>query len=409
MTHAAGRIATALVLVLVSPPHVWAGAPTDSLRDTLSTVNRALDDPELRKAPTDLRAAIRTALASRIDALEAARLALGDGWMARTPAEREEFTAVFGDHFERTYIFRIAAHAPMSRPLAIRYIDEKSDGGTATVATTLGNREGGEVPVEYRLIQRDGRWAIYDVVIDGASLIDNYKTLFSRVIGQSSFPDVMALMKPRPSEPRTATPATKAPGPRTAAPSSSAAATAEAAAAPATPVVTPAPAVVPSAPLVATPAPAVAAPRAASPAPDAVAPTAPSPATAAPPIVAVPTPLVSLPAPVKSSPNSELERLVADHAARASSTEKPPAPEPTAAYWLQVGAFKNRDVASGLAARLRARSLPVSVDSVTAPAGTPITRVRVGPFADRAEAAAKLRELATSGYRPFLAVERKSN
>ena len=409
MTHAAGRIATALVLVLVSPPHVWAGAPTDSLRDTLSTVNRALDDPELRKAPTDLRAAIRTALASRIDALEAARLALGDGWMARTPAEREEFTAVFGDHFERTYIFRIAAHAPMSRPLAIRYIDEKSDGGTATVATTLGNREGGEVPVEYRLIQRDGRWVIYDVVIDGASLIDNYKTLFSRVIGQSSFPDVMALMKPRPSEPRTATPATKAPGPRTAAPSSSAAATAEAAAAPATPVVTPAPAVVPSAPLVATPAPAVATPRAASPAPDAVAPTAPSPATAAPPIVAAPTPLASSPAPVKSSPNSELERLVADHAARAGSTEKPPAPEPTAAYWLQVGAFKNRDVASGLAARLRARSLPVSVDSVTAPAGTPITRVRVGPFADRAEAAAKLRELATSGYRPFLAVERKSN
>jgi len=409
MTHAAGRIATALVLVLVSPPHVWAGAPTDALRDTLSTVNRALDDPELRKAPTDLRAAIRTALASRIDALEAARLALGDGWMARTPAEREEFTAVFGDHFERTYIFRIAAHAPMYRPLAIRYIDEKSDGGTATVATTLGNREGGEVPVEYRLIQRDGRWAIYDVVIDGASLIDNYKTLFSRVIGQSSFPDVMALMKPRPSEPRTATPATKAPGPRTAAPSSSAAATAEAAAAPATPVVTPAPAVVPSAPLVATPAPAVAAPRAASPAPDAVAPTAPSPATAAPPIVAAPTPLASSPAPVKSSPNSELERLVADHAARAGSTEKPPAPEPTAAYWLQVGAFKNRDVASGLAARLRARSLPVSVDSVTAPAGTPITRVRVGPFADRAEAAAKLRELATSGYRPFLAVERKSN
>ena len=401
MTHAAGRIATALVLALVSPPHVWGGAPTDALRDTLAGVNRALDDPELRKAPADLRAAIRTALVSRIDALEAARLALGDGWMARTPAEREEFTAVFGDHFERTYIFRIAAHAPMYRPLAIRYLDEKSDGGTATVATTLGNREGGEVPVEYRLIQRDGRWVIYDVVIDGASLIDNYKTLFSRVIGPSSFPDVMALMKPRPSEPRTATPATKAPEPRATAPSSSVAATAEAP--------TPAPAVETSAPLVATPAPPVATPLAASPAPAAGAPTAPSPATAAPPSVAAPTPLASSPAAVTSSGNSELARLVADHAARASTTEKPPAPEPTAAYWLQVGAFKNRDVASGLAARLRARSLPVSVDSVTAPAGTPLTRVRVGPFADQAEAAAKLRELQTSGYRPFLAVERKSN
>src|SRR5207249_2707509 len=92
-----------------------------------------------------------------------------------------------------------------------------SDGRTATVTTALGNREGGEVPVEYRLIKRDGRWAIFDVVIDGASLVDNYKLLFSRVIGQSSYSDVVALMKPRPSEARAATapaaPKPPAPGP----------------------------------------------------------------------------------------------------------------------------------------------------------------------------------------------------
>src|SRR5438552_17878573 len=111
MTHAAGRIATALVLALVSPPHVWGGAPTDALRDTLAGVNRALDDHELRKAPADLRGAIRTALVSRIYALEAARLALADCWMARTPAEFEQVTAVFGDHFERTDRLLLAFYA----------------------------------------------------------------------------------------------------------------------------------------------------------------------------------------------------------------------------------------------------------------------------------------------------------
>ena len=204
MTHAAVLVATALVLVLASHPHAWAGPPTDALRDAFSAVNRALDDPELRKTPADLRAAIRSALVSRIDSREAARLALGDEWTARTPQERDEFATLFGDHFERTYVFRIAAHAPMHRPLAVRYVEEKIDGRNATVATALRNREGGEVPVEYRLIQRDGRWAIFDVVIDGASLVDNYKTLFSRVIGQSSYPDVVALMKPRPAEVRAA-------------------------------------------------------------------------------------------------------------------------------------------------------------------------------------------------------------
>src|SRR6266850_4860199 len=219
MNRAVALAVAAIALALSPCPHAWAGPPTDALRDVFTTVNRALDDPELRQTPADLRAAIRSALVTRIDAREAARLALGDEWTARTPAERDEFAGLFGDHFERTYVFRIAAHAPMHRGLAIRYVDEKIDGRTASVATALRNREGGEIPVEYRLLQRAGRWAIFDVVIDGVSLVDGYKTLFSRVIGQSSYPDVVALMKPRPSEIRAAPAPAKpsAPPPSTAA------------------------------------------------------------------------------------------------------------------------------------------------------------------------------------------------
>ena len=383
MARAAALVAAALVLTLVPCAGAWAGAPTDALRDVFSAVNRALDDPELRKTPPDLRAAIRNALVPRIDSREAARLALGDVWTARTPAERDQFASLFGDHFERTYVYRVAAHAPMYRALAIRYVDETSDGRTATVTTALGNREGGEVPVEYRLIKRDGRWAIFDVVIDGASLVDNYKLLFSRVIGQSSYSDVVALMKPRPSEARAATaPAAKAPEPP-----------------PATPPAT-----------------------SAAPNPD---PPVPSPAAAAAspaPVAASPAPVATNLAPVAPSPSPgpaarEQTATVApgpgrEPAATALAAPKPPAPGPAMAYWLQVGAFKNPEAAGGLAARLRTQNLPVSIESVTVPPGqrgTQLSRVRVGPFADQTEATAKLRELETSGYRPFLAVERKSN
>jgi phospholipid transport system substrate-binding protein len=457
MARAAAALVAAALVALASCPPVWAGAPTDTLRDTFKAVNTALDDAELRKTPTDLRAAIRKALLPRIDAREAAQLALGDEWMARTRAEREEFAGLFGEHFERTYVFRISVHAPMHRALAIRYVDEKSDGRTATVATALGNREGGEVPVEYRLIQRDGRWAIFDVAIDGASLVDNYRTLFSRVMGQSSYSDVVALMKPRPAEARAANPpSTKAPEPQLASSPATAAASTPTPAtpSPARAAVTRTPSVVAPAPITAAPAPTVApstalapkpvalaatpAPAAAAPAPTVATPAPvpttlplvapapdpavltspaprPAPVAAAPPAPA-PRPAAATTPPVMTPPSPKLSKLVADHAARAAeaTTEatKPPAPVPTIAYWLQVGAFKNADSAGGLAARLRARKLPVSIDSVTVPPGSgsaPLSRVRVGPFADQSEAAAKLRELETSGYRPFLAVERTSN
>ena len=157
-------------------------------------------------------------------------------------------------------------------------------------------------------------------------------------------------------------------------------------------------------PVIATPAPVVPAPTPAvtPPAltPAVAVPVAPSPA---PPVAAAPTAA----APMMTPPTPKLARLVADHAAA-----KPPASVPTTAYWLQVGAFKNSEAATGLAARLRTQKLPVSIDSVTVPPGprgTQLSRVRVGPFTDQAEATAKLRELETSGYRPFLAVERQSN
>src|ERR1700741_1256671 len=104
MARAAALVAAALVVALATCPPVWAGAPTDALRDTFKAINIALDDAELRKTPTDLRAAIRKALLPRIDAREAARLALGDESMARTPAERDEFAGLFGEHFERTCV-----------------------------------------------------------------------------------------------------------------------------------------------------------------------------------------------------------------------------------------------------------------------------------------------------------------
>jgi len=200
MARAAATALCSLLLVVMACRHAQAGSPTDALRDVLLEVNRLLDDPELRQRPPELRAAMRRVLLPSFDARETARLALGAEWLGRTPGERDEFAALLADHLERAVVLRVAAHAPMHRALAIRSMAESIEGGTATVVVAMTNRAGGEFPVEYRLIREGDRWAIYDVVIDGGSLVANYRTMFARVLRESSYADLVALLRTRTSD-----------------------------------------------------------------------------------------------------------------------------------------------------------------------------------------------------------------
>src|SRR3989475_9200555 len=95
-------IAAALLLLTGAP--AWAG-PTDQLREYTDQVIKVLDDPALARG--DRRAAVRQIAHEAFDAPEAARRVLARHWQARTPAQREEFTQLFADLLQRTYIARI--------------------------------------------------------------------------------------------------------------------------------------------------------------------------------------------------------------------------------------------------------------------------------------------------------------
>lgn len=330
--------AAALALALVLCGDVWAGPPTDALHDMFAAVNRLLDDPELREKPTELLAAIRNVVSDSLDFRVAARLALGREWQARTLKEQDAFVRLFADLLKQAYFSGIASRARVQGGLAIRYGAEAIDGHRATVVTTILGRDGGEIPLEYRMIQDHERWAVYDVVIDGVSLAANYRAQFARVIEQSSYGELVAQMKAKTSE----------------APSG--------------------------------------------------------------PIAAGQGDIGAGPAATARHWDLDLDRdsLVNSGAPRTATAaiESPapgrPAPVSVPSYWIQMGVFKNPETAIGLAARLLEQNLPVSIDSVAVPAGqrgTLLSRVRVGPFLDHAEAAAKLRSLRTNNYRPFIARE----
>jgi phospholipid transport system substrate-binding protein len=178
-------VAIATVVLACGGP-AWAGVPTDQLRGRIDRVLQVLEDPALKQDTrvAERRAAIRALAHEIFDFRELSQRALARHWQARTPAERDEFVHLFADLLERSYIGKIETYSGGDR---IQYLSETAEGDQATVRTRIVTKGGTEIPVDYRLHRNGERWLVYDVTIEGVSLVANYRAQFNRIIQTSSF------------------------------------------------------------------------------------------------------------------------------------------------------------------------------------------------------------------------------
>ncbi len=183
-------------LAAAGPAH--AGPPTEALRTQVDRVLKVLEDPALRtEAKTaERRAAVRQIATEIFDFGETARRALGRHWQARTPAEREEFVGLFTNLLERSYLSRVELYSGES----VTYTGEVIEGDQARIQSRIVTKQGSEIPLEYRMHQKNGRWLVYDVVIEGVSLVANYRTQFNKIIQTSSFQELVRKMKSKQDE-----------------------------------------------------------------------------------------------------------------------------------------------------------------------------------------------------------------
>jgi phospholipid transport system substrate-binding protein len=184
-------IAVALTLLVSST--AWAG-PTDQLREYTDQVVKVLDDPSM--ARQDRRAAVRKIAHEAFDIAETAQRVLARHWQARTPAEREEFTQLFADLLERTYIARMDEYGGER----IKYLGESIDGRLASVRARIVTKTGTEVPVESRMNLRGDRWLIYDILIENVSLVGNYRSQFDRIVRSTSYEELVRRLKTKREE-----------------------------------------------------------------------------------------------------------------------------------------------------------------------------------------------------------------
>ena len=187
---------TVLVLiVLISlPATAWSAAK--AIDDVQATVDEVLIVLRDKTAPLEQRKGkIRNLVRGRFDFDLMARSTLGRQWKNASTQEQETFIELYSKLLEATYVGRIEAYTDEK----VTYGSEKVKGDKALVETHIVTATA-EIPIDYKLVQSSTEWKVYDVVIEGVSLIRNFRSSYGSIVEKEGFPGLFARMESKVQE-----------------------------------------------------------------------------------------------------------------------------------------------------------------------------------------------------------------
>ncbi len=169
--------------------------PRAELKDTIDRVLAVLNDPAFKGGENRKvrRQKLREIIHPRFDFAEMAKRSLARHWRRRTPEQKKEFVSVFSDLIERSYVEKIENYSNEKITYPLERVEERF----AEVKTKVVPKSGRDIPIDYRLHKTPTGWRVYDVVVEGVSLVSNYRSQFKRIIRKDSYEDLMRRMKGR--------------------------------------------------------------------------------------------------------------------------------------------------------------------------------------------------------------------
>ena len=173
----------------------------EGIRTSTERILDILSDPEL-EAPDkreERRLRLREAVDGRFDWEAVSRGALSRQWRELDDVQRKEFMDLFGKLVERTYMDRLEDHS-VEDLNEIRYLGEEVEGDRGRVRIEIVTDTKQEIPVEYRMRKKDEEWLVYDILIEGVSLVKNYRVQFNEILMKSSYQELLARLKAKVEE-----------------------------------------------------------------------------------------------------------------------------------------------------------------------------------------------------------------
>jgi len=192
-----------LVSVLLSlGVAVWpaqgAATVTAEVKKVVDEVVRIVSNKELKnpKFEGKRRAELKRAIGSIFDYTQMAKLCLGANWRKRTPAEQKAFVPLFETLLENSYATKIESYNNEK----IVYLNENVEGDYAEVKSKVITARGEEFTLVYQLSNEGNKWMVYDVVIEGVSLVANYRSQFSRIIQAQGYNELVKKLQSKSAE-----------------------------------------------------------------------------------------------------------------------------------------------------------------------------------------------------------------
>ena len=169
-------------------------SPTEAVRSTLTKVFRILKDESLKDPVKRIprRHMLEEVIASHFDYEEMSKRALAANWVPLTAGEQTEFVELFKSFLSDHYAEKIESYSGEH----VFYLSERIQENYAEVRTELRSSKV-VVPMDYRLHMRDGTWHAYDLVVDGVSLVKNYRSQFEKIIRSDSYQELVRRLRER--------------------------------------------------------------------------------------------------------------------------------------------------------------------------------------------------------------------
>jgi len=171
---------------------------TADVKKTVDQVVSIVSNPELKKPQNEAkrRAALKSAISVIFDYGEMAKRSLGVHWKGRSKAEQKEFVDLFATLLENSYASKIESYENEK----IVYDKETIDGDYAEVKSRVVTAKRDEFTLDYRLLKEGNRWMVYDVVIEGVSLVSNYRSQFNKIITSQRYGELVKKLKAKGEE-----------------------------------------------------------------------------------------------------------------------------------------------------------------------------------------------------------------
>ena len=163
-------------------------SPTEAIRNSVESILDVLRDKELDQDTR--RKKIREAINIRFDFRAMSQRTLATNWKKASDDERQQFVELFSQLIENTYIGRVEAYTDEK----VDYPGEKVKGKKAVVETLILT-DTADIPVNYKVYLKNGKWLVYDVVIEGISLISNYRSSYQEIVKSEGFDGLLTKMQ----------------------------------------------------------------------------------------------------------------------------------------------------------------------------------------------------------------------